>query len=74
MVAGMLIVFYPGWIGTWWFLAPVVGQQAVVARVLAGQPITVLETTILALVTLAAVVPALLATRRAIERDDVLAG
>jgi sodium transport system permease protein len=74
MLAGMLLVFYPGSIGAWWFLTPIVGQQAVVTRVLAGQPSTILQTMTLALVTVAAVVPALIATRRAIERDDVLAG
>ena len=74
MVAGLLLVFYPGSIGTWWFLTPIVGQQAAVTQVLAGQSIAVVQAAILAIVTLAAVVPALIATRRAIERDDVLAG
>ena len=74
MLAGMFLVFFPASIGQWWFLAPVIGQQALVVRALAGQPVLVLQAVVLALATIAAVVPALIATRRAIERDDVLAG
>jgi sodium transport system permease protein len=74
MLAGMFLVFFPGWIGGWWFLAPVVGQQALVSRALAGQPVYLPEAVVLAMMTLAAVVPALMAARRALEQDDVLAG
>jgi sodium transport system permease protein len=74
MLAGMFLMFFPAWIGGWWFLAPVIGQQAIVARSLAGQPVSVPEAALLAIATTAAIVPALLATRRALERDDVLAG
>jgi sodium transport system permease protein len=74
MLAGMFLVFFPAWIGGWWFLAPVIGQQAIVVRSLAGQPVSVPEAALLAIATIAAIVPALLATRRALERDDVLSG
>lgn len=74
MLAGMLLIFFPGWIGNWWFVAPVIGQQALVTRTLAGEPFSMFQAIVLALVTLAALVPALIATRRALEKDDVLAG
>ena len=74
MLAGMLLVFFPGWIGNWWFVAPIIGQQALVTRTLAGEPTSLLQAIVLATVTLAALVPALIATRRALEKDDVLAG
>ena len=74
MLAGMLLVFFPGWIGNWWFVAPIIGQQALVTRTLAGEPSSLLQAIVLATVTLAALVPALIATCRALEKDDVLAG
>lgn len=74
MLAGMLLVFFPGWIGNWWFVAPIIGQQALVTRTLAGEPTSLLQASVLAIMTLTALVPALIATRRALEKDDVLAG
>jgi sodium transport system permease protein len=74
MLAGMLLVFFPGWIGRWWFLAPILGQQALVVRTLAGEPVSLFQAFVLAAVTLAALVPALIASRRALEKDDVLGG
>ncbi|HYN10031.1 MAG TPA: ABC transporter permease subunit [Vicinamibacterales bacterium] len=74
MLAGMFLVFFPSWVGTWWFLVPIIGQQSLVIRGLAGQPATVVQAAVLAVVTLAVAIPALLATRRALERDDVVTG
>jgi sodium transport system permease protein len=74
MIVGMFMVFFPGWIGGWWFVAPIVGQQSLIARTIAGQPVSLLHDVVLAAVTLAAAVPALLATRGVLNRDDVLVG
>jgi sodium transport system permease protein len=74
MLVGLFMVFFPEWIGGWWFVAPIVGQQSLVARSIDGQPVLLLHGVVLAAVTLAAAVPALLATRGALNRDDVLLG
>jgi hypothetical protein len=72
MLVGMFAVFFPGWIGRWWFVAPIVGQQSLIARSIAGQPVSLLQTVALAAVTVAAAVPALLAASGVLNRDDVL--
>jgi sodium transport system permease protein len=74
MLIGMFLVFFPGWVDGWWFLAPVVGQQSLVARSLDGESVSLLQGVILTVATLAAAVPALLATRRILTRNDVLRG
>ena len=74
MLVGMFLVFFPSWIGRWWFAVPIVGQQSLVARSLEGQPVRLLEGLVLAAITLAASIPALLAARGVLDREDALAG
>jgi sodium transport system permease protein len=74
MLVGMFLVFFPGWIGSWWFVAPVAGQQSLIARSIAGQPVLFVQGAVLAAVTVAASVPVLLGARRVLNRDDLLAG
>jgi sodium transport system permease protein len=70
MIVGMFLVFFPSRAGRIWFLLPVVGQQALIG--LPEGPLPVARTAVLAAVTLAAAVPALLAATRVLTRDAVL--
>jgi len=72
MLVGMLVVFYP-MAGNGWLALPVVGQQLVVERALAGMPVPVTQGVILALLTAVAAVPALAAAARIMGRGDRLA-
>jgi hypothetical protein len=74
MLVGMFLVFFPGWIGDWWFVVPIVGQQALIGRGVQGQPVSLLYGTVPAAVTALATAPALTSTVRVLERDDILAG
>jgi sodium transport system permease protein len=69
MIVGMFMVFFPGWVGRWWFVAPVVGQQSLISRILAGQPVTAVEALSLAALTIAASIPVLMATTATLNRD-----
>jgi ABC-type Na+ efflux pump permease subunit len=74
MLVGMFMVFFPGWTDGWRFVAPIAGQQSLIARILEGQPVSLLHGVVLAALTLAAAVPPLLATRGVLNRHDVLVG
>ena len=37
MIVGMFLVFFPDWIGQWWFALPLVGQQALIVAGLRGE-------------------------------------
>ena len=54
MVMGMFLIFFPDWIGHWWFALPVVGQQALIGAGLRGEAVSVVQAGVLALLTLAA--------------------
>jgi sodium transport system permease protein len=70
MIVGMFLVFFPGWIGRAWFLLPIAGQQALIGL---GEPaVPVARAIVLALVTVAAALPALAGAARALSRDDIL--
>jgi hypothetical protein len=56
-------------VGRWWFVAPVVGQQSLISRILAGQPVTAVEALSLAALTIAASIPVLMATTATLNRD-----
>jgi hypothetical protein len=70
MIAGMALVFFPHVIGSAWWVVPIAGQQALV-----GLPaqLTLLRAGILATVTMAAAIPALIGVNRVLNRDDLLA-
>ena len=70
MLVGMFLVFFPSWAGRIWFLLPVVGQQALIGLPEGSMPVA--RAALLALVTLAAAVPALFAATRVLSRDDIL--
>ena len=74
MLAGILLVFFPGHLGNWWFVMPVVGQQVLVGKYLSGESVSLLSPAVLALVTAAAAVPTLARATRVIGRDEILAG
>ena len=74
MIVGMFLVFFPDWVGRWWFTMPVVGQQAMIGAGLRGEAVSVVQAGVLGLVTTAAGVAALLATARALDRDGIVAG
>ena len=73
MLIGMFIVFFPGWMGDWWMITPIVGQQLLIARGLDGSP-SLLPAVVLATATLVAAVPALLAARGVLNRYDAAVG
>jgi sodium transport system permease protein len=70
MLVGMLLVFFPAWTGPLWFMLPIVGQQTLIG--LPAQPVPVAQGAVLALVTMAAAVPALAGAARLLNRDDIL--
>ena len=70
MVVGMFLVFFPSWTGRIWFLLPVVGQQALIG--LPAGEVPVARAALLAIVTLAAAAPVLVAATRVLGRDDIL--
>jgi sodium transport system permease protein len=73
MVAGMGVVFFPGWADRWWMMAPVVGQQVMIAGSLAGDGVSSLDGLTLAGTTVACTVALLLAGSAGLNQDDVLA-
>jgi sodium transport system permease protein len=74
MIVGMFLVFFPDWIGRWWFALPVVGQQALIGAGLRGEAVSVIQAGVLAILTLAATAVALLAAARLMSRDEFVAG
>jgi sodium transport system permease protein len=68
MAVGMFLVFFPAWISSAWFV-PIVGQQLLAG---ARESVPILRAIVLALVTLAAIVPVLLGITRVTSSDDVL--
>ena len=72
MLVGMLVVFYP-MSGNGWLALPVVGQQLVVERALAGAPVPMTQSVTLALLTVVVAVPVLAAAARILGRGDRLA-
>ena len=75
MIVGMFLVFFPGWIGRWWFAVPVVGQQALIGAGLGGEAVSVLQAGLLGLLlTTAVAVMALVAAARGLDRDEIVAG
>ena len=71
MLVGLFLVFFPSWTGRRWFVLPVAGQQALIGW--QGESIPVGPAIVLALVTLAAAVPAMWGAARILDRDDILA-
>jgi hypothetical protein len=71
MMVGMFLVLFPGGIGRMWFVLPIAGQQALIG--LRPQPVPVAQAAMLALVTMAAAVPALAAAARVLSRDEIVA-
>jgi ABC-type Na+ efflux pump permease subunit len=74
MVVGMFLIFFPDWIGQWWFAVPVVGQQALIGAGLRGEAVSVVQAGVLGMLTLAATAVALLAAARLMSRDEFVAG
>jgi sodium transport system permease protein len=70
MIVGMFLVFFPGWAGRFWFVVPIVGQQALVE--LPGVATPVFRAIVLGGITIAAAVAALLATIGSLNRDEIL--
>jgi sodium transport system permease protein len=70
MFGGMFLVFFPHGIGSAWWVVPIAGQQALVG--LPGQAMPFLRATVLAIVTLAAAIPALIGVNQVLNRDDLL--
>lgn len=70
MLVGMLLVFFPSWIGETWFVLPIVGQQALIGW--RGSSVPIGPGIVLALVTLAAAIPAVWGAARMLDRDDIL--
>ena len=73
MMAGMGIVFFPGWVDRWWTIAPIVGQQVMIAGSLTGDGVSLLEGLTLAGTTAACTIALLLAGSAGLDQDDVLA-
>jgi sodium transport system permease protein len=73
MMTGMFLVFFPDTIGRWWFAIPVIGQQALVGEALRGHTVSVMQSAVLALVTLAATVGVVLTAGRVMSRNAAAA-
>jgi sodium transport system permease protein len=73
MVAGMGTVFFPGAVDGWWRIAPIVGQQVMIAGRLTADGVSLLQGLILAGTTSACTIVLLLAGFAALNQDDVLA-
>jgi sodium transport system permease protein len=73
MVVGMFLVFFPEWIGRWWFAIPVVGQQALIGAGLRGEAVSIAEAAVLGMLTLGATLLLLLAATRALNRNEIAA-
>ena len=73
MVAGMGIVFFPGWVDRWWMIAPIVGQQVMIAGSLTGDGVSLLEGLTLAVTTAGCTIALLIAGSAGLKQDDVLA-
>jgi len=74
MIVGMFLVFFPGWAERWWFVVPVVGQQALIGAGLRGEVVSVAQAGLLGLLTMIVAGTALLAAARALDRDEIVAG
>ena len=72
MMVGMFLVFFPSWIGSWWFAIPVVGQQALIVAGLRGDTIPLWQAGALALLTTATALAALWAAAHALSRDETV--
>jgi sodium transport system permease protein len=73
MIVGMALIFFPGWVGRWWYALPVVGQQALIGAGLRGDVVSAVQSATLGVVTIAIAALALHATARAFDRDEILA-
>jgi hypothetical protein len=73
MVAGMGVVFFPGWTDRWWMIAPIVGQQVMIAGGLGGDGVSLLESLTLAGTTAACTIAMLFVGSAGLNQDDVLA-
>ena len=74
MIVGMFLVFFPDWIGRWWFAIPVIGQQALIGAALRGEAVSVLHAGVLGILTIAAAAVSLLGAGRLMSRDEFVAG
>lgn len=72
MMVGFLLVFFPASIGNWWFAVPVVGQQALIGVGLRGQPVSLWQACVLAVMTIATAVGALWIAAHALRRDETI--
>ncbi len=70
MIGGMFLVFFPGSIDHVWFALPIVGQQSLIG--LREPHVPLARGAIVALVTIAAAVPALMGATGVLNRDDIL--
>jgi sodium transport system permease protein len=74
MSVGMFLIFFPGWVGQWWYVVPIVGQQALIGTGLRGGAVSAVQATCLGLVTIAAAAIAVMMTARSLDRSDALVG
>jgi hypothetical protein len=72
MMVGFFLVFFPTRIGNWWFVIPVVGQQALIGVGLQEQPVPLWQAGVLAATTTATAVAALWAAAHALRRDETI--
>jgi sodium transport system permease protein len=74
MGVGMWLAFRPQSAAGWWFLAPIAGQQVLMQRGLTTGQLPVLESLILAAITGAGAVLALVYAGRLMRRDAIVYG
>jgi len=70
MMVGMFLTFSPHRPGGWSLVIPLVGQQSLLERGLSGERLSFVTCLLLALVTLAASVPAIVGTAAVLGRDQ----
>ncbi len=74
MIVGMFLIFFPGWIGSWWFTVPLIGQQALINAGLRGDSVSVAQAAVLAFITVAVAVVAVVSTARSLDRAERVLG
>jgi sodium transport system permease protein len=73
MSVGMFLVFFPEWIGRWWSVVPLVGQQALIGAGLRGEAVSILQAVCLGFITLVLTAAAVVTTARCLDRSDAVA-
>jgi sodium transport system permease protein len=71
---GLFLVFHPNFFGEWSYAVPVLGQQVLLSRMVAGTMPSFSQAFVLCVVSIVATISLLRTTSKILQRDDVLYG